>query len=84
MPRIHDADAAKKLEVFHPCAVARLRWRIEHPSPDEIALNALTAMAPRVGAASDTDVPGTWGAVMAVAQGKRDRLERAYRRLIDE
>jgi hypothetical protein len=64
-------------------ARARIAWRLAHPSPDEIALYALNALAPGVGAAEDLSIPDTWGAVLAVAQRKRDRLEAAYLGLIE-
>jgi hypothetical protein len=84
MTAVRNLEVAALVGRFHPAVVARLRWRIENPSRDEVALTALKAMGERVGRAADTDLPGTWGAVLAVAQGKRDRLEAAYRRLLDD
>jgi hypothetical protein len=72
------------LNRFPAAAVARLRWRIEHPSPDEIALAAMRELMPLLGGAEDPDIPGTAAAVLAVAERKRAKLEDAYWRLLDD
>jgi hypothetical protein len=76
-------NATEAFDALPEVARARFAWRLDHPSPDEVVLNFMHALMPAVGSSQDVSIPETAGSVLAFAQAKRDRLETAYRGLVE-